>query len=89
MTTYVFYNKANGEIVHTHREYYMDSEKASEISEDELYKVVKDLLPRDKDIHYLTVAEDLKPVRGYKFYVDLTLNDLIKIEKPIQKKEKS
>ena len=88
MPGYIFYNKETGEIVHVHREYYMDSEQTVEVDQKQLKAELSDLLPKGIDLGILTIDEIPQPERGYRYYVDRRTTKLMKVEAPQMKKEK-
>lgn len=88
MPGYVFYNKENGEIVHVHREYYMDSEQTVEVDQKQLMTELRELLPKGIDLGILTIDEIPQPTRGYRYYVDRRTAKLMKVEAQQTKKEK-
>jgi hypothetical protein len=85
---YVIYNKNTGEILHIHREYLMDSEESMELSEEEVFNEVKEMLPEGIEAGLTTADDSLKPVRGYRYYVDLSSGKLMLVENPSTLKEK-
>jgi hypothetical protein len=87
MSTYIIYDKENGNILHVHREYYMDSGKTVELNEDDMLKKLGELLPDDVELGVISTKEPPEPVRGYRYYVDLTSNKLMRVETPKAKKE--
>jgi hypothetical protein len=88
MTTYIFYDRRSGEIVHIHREYYMASEGPADVSEDALSAELRDLLPAARDIGVLKTQDHAHPVRGYRYCVDPTTHSLALVEAPRPKRER-
>ena len=89
MSTYIIYDKETGNIVHVHREYYMDSGKTVELNEADMLKELDDLLPDDVDLGVLSIEKSPEAVKGYRYYVDLTSSKLMRVETPVAKKEKA
>lgn len=89
MSTYIIYDKDTGNIVHVHREYYMDSGKTVELNEDDMLKELDDLLPDDVDLGVISTVKSPEPIKGYRYYVDLTSSKLMRVETPIANKEKA
>lgn len=87
MSNYILFNKSTGEIVHIHREFYMDSNKTIELSEKEVLQQVGEFIPEGIEVSMISVDESPQPKRGYRYYVDLTTNKLMLVERPIEKKE--
>lgn len=87
MSTYVFFDKKTGGIVHIHREYYMGANETMELDQTALMDEVGEMLPADVEIGILAVEEPLRPVRGYRHLVDLTTNQLMLVETPEPEKE--
>jgi hypothetical protein len=89
MPVYLFYDKSNGEILHIHREIYMDSGKTVELNPERLLKEFKDLLPPTAEVGILTLDKEPERQRGFRSYVDLGARRLAKMEKPPRRKEAS
>lgn len=88
MPSYIIYNKATGDILHVHREYYMGSEQTVEVDEKRMIEELGDILPNDVDFGILAVDETPRPVRGYRYYVDLRTSKLMLVERPREEKER-
>ena len=88
MPSYIIYDKATGDILHVHREYYMGSEQAVEVDEKRMIKELSDMLPKDVKFGILAVDESPQPVRGYRYYVDLTTSKLMLVERPRTERER-
>ena len=88
MPTYIIYDKATGDILHVHREYYMGSDQPIEVDKKRLMEELGEILPRDAQIGVLATEESPQPVRGYRYYVDLATNGLMWVERPPRAKER-
>jgi hypothetical protein len=88
MPGYIFYDKTSGEILHVHREYYMDSEQTVEVEEERLLAELGELLPKGIDVGILTVEDVPQPRRGYRYYVDRRTAKLMKVEAPQTARER-
>jgi hypothetical protein len=87
MPIYIIYDRKDGRILQTHREYYMGAKEPSELEHNEVLALAKDGLPEDSDPAVLAV-DDFRPQRGYHDYVDLGTGELLRVEAP-PKEEKS
>ena len=85
MPSYIFYDKATGDIFHVHKEYYMGSEQTVEVDEKRMMEEFNDIFPRDVELGVMAVDESPQPVRGYRYYVDLRTSKLMLVEKPRKK----
>jgi hypothetical protein len=88
MSTYIIYDKATGDIVHVHSEYYMGSEDTLEVDKKRMMEELGDILPDDVELGVLASEETPQPKRGYRYYVDLTATQLMLVERPPREKEK-
>jgi hypothetical protein len=52
-----------------------------------MLKKLGELLPDDVELGVISTKEPPEPVRGYRYYVDLTSNKLMRVETPKAKKE--
>jgi hypothetical protein len=87
MATYILYDKGGGEILHVHREQFMDSEATVELSEEALFREVGALLPAGVEVGVLACDAYPERVRGYRYYVDPTTRQLAMLERPRQTRE--
>ncbi|MHA1960770.1 MAG: hypothetical protein ACW99U_11090 [Candidatus Thorarchaeota archaeon] len=60
----------------------MDSDKTLEIKEEEMMKELGEMLPEGIDIGVTSTEEALKPVRGYRYYVDISSRKIMLLDKP-------
>jgi hypothetical protein len=87
MPVYLFYDRKSGEILHIHREYYMDTGQTVELDPDRLLREFKDLLPPKADAAVLTLEKEPQRERGYRYFVDPGARRLRRTVKPARKKE--
>jgi hypothetical protein len=87
MSVYLFYDKKSGEILHIHREVYMDSGKTVDLNPKQVLKEFRNLLPPKADVGILTLEKTPERQRGFDYFVDPGLKRVIKKEKPPRKKE--
>lgn len=88
MPSYIIYDKATGDILHVHKEYYMGSEQTIEVDEKRMMEELSETFPKDVKLGVLAVDELPQPVRGYRYYVDLRTSKLMLIERPHKEKER-
>lgn len=81
MPVYIIYDRRDGRILLTHREYYMGSDEPSELEQVEILALIKDCLPSGCE-PAVTAVDDFRPRRGYHDYVDLDTGELLRVEAP-------
>lgn len=81
MPIYIIYDRRDGRILQTHREYYMGSDKPSELEHSEILDLIKDSLPRGCE-PAVTAVDEFRPQRGYHHYIDLDTGELLRLEAP-------
>lgn len=82
MSTYIIFNRDNGEVVHVHREYYMDSDVPVDIDVEQMWKDIEGLIPEGIEADVIAVSKPPEVRRGFQYYVDLTTRELVSVEKP-------
>jgi len=86
MPTYIIYDRKDGRILQTHREYYMGADETSELEHSEILELIKDSLPKGCE-PAVAAIDEFRPQRGYHDYIDLDTGELIRVEAPPKEEE--
>lgn len=90
MITYIFFDPKTGTITHVHRQYRPAEEERGQVkpsSREKLLEEIGAFLPTEVDFDFLVIPEKIKPVSGYRYFVDLATRSLMLVERPRPGKE--
>ena len=86
MPIYIIYDRKDGRILQTHREYYMGSDEPSKLKHSEIIALVKESLPEGCE-PAVTAIDEFRPQRGYYDHIDIDTGELIRVETPPKEEE--